>query len=72
MNYINQLEQEKAELEAQVAAAREGLQELLKYVNSGKFNCGDELDGYVSCGDVTSRIRNAEQAITGASAGARN
>lgn len=64
MNYINRLQQENTELQAQLRAARDELQELLAYVNSPKFNCGDSLDGYVSCGDIATRIQTAQINIT--------
>jgi hypothetical protein len=40
------------QLEADISDANTICNELLHYLNSEKFRCGDELDGYVSCKDV--------------------
>jgi hypothetical protein len=56
MNYIKRLEAEKTETEAQKTEAREAAEELRRYLLSDKFQCGSELDGYVSIKDVLNRL----------------
>lgn len=64
-NYIHTLQDKVQELEAEKKAARESLIELEAYLTSSKFNCGDELDGYVSIQDVLNRMRDAKNELIG-------
>jgi hypothetical protein len=57
MNYINKLQAIKQTHD-------EFVSELKTYLNSSKFSCGDELDGYVQINDILSRIRNLEYSLT--------
>lgn len=56
MNYIHQLQKDKAGLQAQVFELEEALRNLKAYVLSSKFRCGDKLDYYVSTHDITARV----------------
>ena len=44
------------ELENTVVFATNMLNDLLRYIQSSKFHCGDSLDNYVCCDDIQSRI----------------
>jgi hypothetical protein len=41
-----------ASLQADIVDANKVCNELLHYLNSKKFRCGNELDNYVNCDDV--------------------
>lgn len=56
MNYIHKLQNEVKERDAELKAVREALGGLREYLLSGKFRCGDELDGYVSTQDILNRL----------------
>lgn len=66
MNYIKQLEQDKAALAASTYAALTGLADLLAYLHSDKFN----TDTTVQVTDVCNRIREIQEAIYDAGYGA--
>lgn len=53
MNYIKQLQLKIGILEADKEAVDEIVTELYQYINSDKFMCGDELDGYVNIRDIS-------------------
>lgn len=42
----------------QMEAMKDEIEELRKYINSSKFNCGGELDGYVNTKDIEARLQN--------------
>jgi len=56
MNHILSLQQQVETFIAQKRELQEGIKELKSYLQSSKFNCGDELDGYVSIQDVLNRL----------------
>jgi len=57
MNYIKQLQTERADLQAQIDRIREAANDLLNYAHSDKF-CGDGAIGtYISKNDVIERTR---------------
>lgn len=56
MNYIAKLNDQVKRLDLQRAVAWDQVFELKKYLTSGKFNCGNELDGYVNIKDVLDRL----------------
>jgi hypothetical protein len=56
-NYIINLQETVANLSAQKQEARDVIRDLREYLQSGKFNCDDELDGYVNVQDVLNRLR---------------
>jgi hypothetical protein len=56
-NYIINLQKTVENLSAQKQEARDVISDLREYLQSGKFNCGDELDGYVNVQDVLNRLR---------------
>jgi len=58
MNYITRLKAEREAAEREVQALRLGLNHLKGYLNSGKFNCGSDLDRYVNTADVITRIES--------------
>lgn len=64
-NYIHRLQDEVEELTKAKRAARLALIDLEVYLTSSKFNCGDELDGYVSIHDVLHRLRAAQDELIG-------
>jgi hypothetical protein len=43
-------------LNADIDDANDAITELLTYLSSKKFRCGNELDGYVNVSDVRSRV----------------
>jgi hypothetical protein len=43
-------------LESDIIDANKTCNELLHYLNSKKFRCGDTLDGYVSTNDVRAYV----------------
>jgi hypothetical protein len=56
MNYIHKLQGEVQEKDREVQAIRESLIDLRNYLLSGKFRCGNDLDGYVNVQDVLNRL----------------
>jgi hypothetical protein len=60
MNYIKQLQEQIAENTRLINEAAENINQLRRYLNSPKFHCGDELDGYVNTQDVLSRLDNVD------------
>ncbi len=56
MNYIHRLQDEVCERNKQLVAIFYQLQLLRVYLESAKFRCGHELDGYVSVTDVLLRL----------------
>lgn len=58
MNYIHKLQGEVQEKDTEIKGIRESLSDLRKYLLSEKFQCGDDLDGYVNVQDVLNRLPN--------------
>lgn len=58
MNYIKKLERDKRIAKYQMDEMKIRIEELRAYIHSDKFNCGDELDGYVSVKDIEARIQH--------------
>lgn len=52
MNYIKKLQAKVKQHETSKEVAKENLLALQAYLLSDKFNCGDELDGYVNVRDI--------------------
>lgn len=64
MNYIQSLQDQVSELRTQKDAVNEQITSLMAYINSPKFQCGDELDGYVNISDVMSRLIEMRSSIS--------
>jgi len=64
MNYIKRLQLEAAAAKKELAAVKQGLDDLRSHLASSKFRCGDRLDGYVNISDIRAYLRNAEEAGT--------
>lgn len=58
MKYITVLQYENKELKARAESAKTKMDNLVKYLNSPKFHCGDTLDGYVNVQDVLDVLRD--------------
>jgi len=56
MNYIHKLQKEIKDKEAMLQKMVEALQGLRAYLQSEKFRCGNDLDGYVNTQDVLNRL----------------
>lgn len=56
MNYIQKLNDKISRLDTQRAVAYDAVQDLKQYLQSSKFRCGNELDGYVNIQDVMNRL----------------
>lgn len=52
MNYIKALQAKVEENQASKEKIDEIINDLYAYMNSKKFNCGDELDNYINTQDV--------------------
>jgi hypothetical protein len=65
MNHITRLQLDKSDLEFNASQARIAIHDLFAYVNSGKFSCGNELDGYVNVDDVRRYLLNALDKLNG-------
>lgn len=59
MNYIHELQADNTALTERIDSARTALTDLLVYLNSEKFRCGNTLDGYVNVRDVIARMEPA-------------
>lgn len=59
MNYIKRLEADRHTLENGITEIASELDELIKYLQSDKFACGSDLDGYVNTSDVLARLSHA-------------
>lgn len=57
MKHISMLQDENKELKAKTESAKNKVDNLVKYLNSPKFHCGDSLDGYVNVQDVLDILR---------------
>jgi hypothetical protein len=64
MNYISKLQQQVSEDKATMADAAAQLRDVIAYLSSSKFRCGDELDGYVNINDLLPRLQQAVLTIT--------
>jgi len=67
MNYIKSLKNDKAQLEMAKDRTGLALSDLAQYLNSDKFRCGDDLDGYVNIDDVQRYLVNINAALNSAS-----
>ena len=59
MNYIKRLESDRHTLESGITNIASELDDLIAYLQSEKFSCGSDLDGYVNTSDVLARISHA-------------
>ena len=59
MNYIKRLQRDNAEQATEIADLFFHLRDLVSYLQSPKFNCGNDLDGYVNVSDVIARLSAA-------------
>ena len=57
MNHIHKLQKDARDQRAEIEALRAGITRVIAYVNSTKFACGDQLDGYVSIKDISVRLQ---------------
>jgi hypothetical protein len=62
MNHIHRLQKEIRARKAERAALVDGLNDLVIYLCSEKFACGNDPDGYVQINDVIRRIQEAKSA----------
>jgi hypothetical protein len=67
MNYIKSLKNDKAQLEMAKDRAHMAICDLAQYLNSDKFSCGNELDGYVNVDDVKRYLLTIKEAVDSAS-----
>lgn len=58
MNYIKQLQETTQEQEQRIAELEQRIADLKRYVNSDKFQCEGELQGYVNVKDILLRLRD--------------
>ena len=56
MDYINRLQQEIEYTKNEKIKLKEKLDNLMRYINSKKFHCGNPLDGYVNTSDIKDHI----------------
>jgi len=56
MNYIYKLQKEVEDKDEMLRKMVEALQGLRAYLQSEKFRCGNDLDGYVNTQDVLNRL----------------
>jgi hypothetical protein len=63
MNYIKRLQTQTRVAGAQLRAADEGIRALLAHLESGKFHCGNTLDGYIHVKDVQNWLQEPVSAI---------
>ena len=57
MNYINQLQTDRADLQAQIDRIREAATDLMNYAHSDKFQGSSAIGNYISKNDVIERTR---------------
>jgi hypothetical protein len=62
-NYIKALENDRDQLQMAKDAAHMAICDLAQYLQSDKFRCGDELDGYVNVDDVQRYLINIKDAL---------
>jgi len=55
--HITNLQDQLQQLRAEKDSVSETIFELKIYLQSDKFNCGDDLDGYVNINDVLNRLK---------------
>lgn len=65
MNYIKKIEGENRNAVEAKEKALEAIKDLECYLESSKFNCGSELDGYVNVKDVLARLVHVNGALSG-------
>jgi len=63
MNYIQKLKEENVEYINKINSALDEIIAIRCYLQSNKFCCGNELDGYVSISDVQVRLDNVRDAL---------
>jgi hypothetical protein len=68
MNHIHRLQAQVRSLKHEQAALQDSITDLVAYITSSKFRCGDPLDGYVNVQDVLNRIADARRAANDAAA----
>jgi hypothetical protein len=68
MNHIHKLQAQVRALKHEQAALQQGITDLVAYITSSKFSCGDELDGYVNMQDVLNRLSDARRQANDAAA----
>lgn len=66
MNYIKQLQKNLRRSQDANRAANDGLNDLLRYVNSAKFYDNSSLSGYVSVNDVILRVNEIKSSVDNA------
>lgn len=62
-NHIRDLKYQAELANAQRQSADTEIVELIQYLNSDKFQCGSELDGYVNVKDIMDRLRNVRACL---------
>jgi hypothetical protein len=62
-NFIKSLQNDRDQLMIAKDRAHEAICDLAQYLQSDKFHCGDELDGYVNVDDVQRYLINIKDAL---------
>lgn len=62
-NFIQSLKSENAALKDKSTDATNICNELLRYMNSEKFHCGNELDGYINTSDVQAYLMRIKESL---------
>ena len=63
MNYIKRLEKEIEEANQDKKCAEDIVNELFRYLNSDKFNCGNSLDQYVNVKDIATYLHRIKAVL---------
>lgn len=60
-HYSTVLKGQIGEREDRLDEIDEKILELMSYMNSEKYHCGDEMDGYISISDVQTRLEEMRE-----------
>ena len=69
MNHIHRLQAERDALKQALIEAYDAIHATLAYIDSPKFRCGSDLDGYVSTNDIRARLTNTDASLYHATRG---
>lgn len=64
MNYIHQLQEAVDSGKHIRKDARGQVQDIISYLCSSKFQCGDSMDGYVNINDLIPRLRQIQLTLS--------
>lgn len=62
-NYIKTLQEENKQKQETIDTLERGLNDLLRYINSEKFNGDGELSGYVNVRDIALRVNEIKSQL---------